>query len=146
MSRKKKTEDSTAAVALSGAAALSTVLQGGDLSQLDALFTRRIQLLYTQVNGSGYVENIREHLAALRVGDRVQLLREPANEHDANAIAVRMTDDRRLGYIPRAHNEILANLMDAGKYLYGTVEQINADPDDRDYPWKAVMIKVYMED
>ena len=54
----------------------------------------------------------RYHAAAevwheLRVGDTLQLEREPHNPHDANAIAVTWRG-RKLGYVPRRDNAALA--------------------------------------
>src|SRR5574341_1065812 len=43
----------------------------------------------------------------LRVGDRLELEREPDNVHDANAVAV-LWRGRKLGYVPRRDNGALA--------------------------------------
>lgn len=61
----------------------------------------------------------RHHEAAavwseLAVGDRLDLLREPANPHDANAVRVEWRG-RTLGYVPRAQNQALAWAMDRGE-------------------------------
>jgi hypothetical protein len=61
----------------------------------------------------------RHHEAAavwseLAVGDRLDLLREPANPHDANAVRVQWRG-RTLGYVPRAQNQALAWAMDRGE-------------------------------
>ena len=45
-----------------------------------------------------------------------ELVREPANPYDRNAISVRIAD-RHLGYIPAYCNKSLAHKMDAGKKL-----------------------------
>lgn len=50
----------------------------------------------------------------LAVGDRLDLVREPANPHDANAIGVEWRG-RKLGYVPRAENAALAWAMDRGE-------------------------------
>jgi hypothetical protein len=61
----------------------------------------------------------RHHEAAavwpqLRVGEPLQLVREPANAHDANAVRVEW-QGRMLGYVPRAQNQALAWAMDRGE-------------------------------
>ena len=100
-------------------------------------FIRSIYLLGTEVAGTAYVPDISKLYASLREGDTVNLIREPANKYDAYAIRVDVTDkdtakpvpsknadpkeDRKLGYIPRGTNRVLARLMDAGKFLYGIV-------------------------
>lgn len=49
--------------------------------------------------------------------------REPLNPYDERAILILDGRGRKLGYVPRNRNEVLANLMDAGKYIFGTVEE-----------------------
>ena len=50
----------------------------------------------------------------LAVGDRLDLVREPANPYDANAVRVEWRS-RKLGYVPRAENAALAWAMDRGE-------------------------------
>ena len=50
----------------------------------------------------------------LAVGERLDLVREPANPHDANAVRVEWRS-RKLGYVPRAENAALAWAMDRGE-------------------------------
>lgn len=47
----------------------------------------------------------------LSEGDGVQLVREPDNKYDANAVAV-YTEDQHVGYIPAANNVQLALALD----------------------------------
>lgn len=47
-------------------------------------------------------------------GEAIDLRREPDNGYDAGAVSVWTADGVKLGYVPRIHNEALANLMDAG--------------------------------
>lgn len=61
----------------------------------------------------------RHHEAAavwsdMRVGDRLDLLREADNPHDANAVRVQW-HGRMLGYVPRSQNQALAWAMDRGE-------------------------------
>lgn len=46
-----------------------------------------------------------------------------------------------IGYVPRAKNEILARLMDAGKRVFGKVEEKWNTGE-----WVNISIKVYMMD
>ena len=73
------------------------------------------------------------------------LLRKPKNEHDELTILVKDERKHKLGYVPRARNHVMARLMDAGKLLYGVVTDIG-DPDDSNFPWRALTIAIYMED
>ena len=56
----------------------------------------------------------------LRVGDRLQLAREPDNPHDANAVRV-LWQGRKLGYVPRAENAALAWALDRGESLQARI-------------------------
>lgn len=53
-------------------------------------------------------------LSEMRVGDELQLAREPRNPHDANAISVSWRG-YKLGYVPRRENGALAWAMDRGE-------------------------------
>ena len=58
----------------------------------------------------------REVWRDLKAGDRLQLVREPQNPYDANAVRV----DWRgvvLGYVPRSENAAVARQMDRGAAL-----------------------------
>jgi len=50
----------------------------------------------------------------LSIGDRLDLVREPDNPHDPNAVGVEWRG-RRLGYVPRRENSALAWAMDRGE-------------------------------
>ena len=50
----------------------------------------------------------------LAVGDQLDLVREPANQYDPNAVRVEWRG-RKLGYVPRADNAGLAWAMDRGE-------------------------------
>jgi hypothetical protein len=58
----------------------------------------------------------RDAWPALKVGDRLELMREPENPYDANAVRVRW-QGRMLGYVPRRDNAAVARLMDRGAAL-----------------------------
>ena len=49
----------------------------------------------------------------MKAGDRLTLVREPANVHDANAIRLEW-QGHMLGYVPRRENADLARQMDLG--------------------------------
>lgn len=62
----------------------------------------------------------RDAWPALKVGDRLELMREPDNPYDANAVRVRWRG-RMLGYVPRRNNAAVARLMDGGAALEARV-------------------------
>lgn len=55
--------------------------------------------------------------AALRVGERLVLRREPANRHDPNAVEIVTEGGVKLGYVPRAAARDLAPRLDAGERI-----------------------------
>ncbi len=78
--------------------------------------------------------------ARLAAGAAVILQREPANPHDAKAIAVLTTDGAKLGYVPRTSNAPLTGLMDAGYELRAEI----VESDRRD--WWPLWIAVTLVD
>jgi hypothetical protein len=58
--------------------------------------------------------------AAMKVGDTLDLVREPDNPYDANAVRVEW-QGRKLGYVPRASNAALAWAMDGGETVTARV-------------------------
>ena len=57
-----------------------------------------------------------EALRELKPGDRLELVREPANPYDGNAIRVEWRGVT-LGYVPRRDNAAVARQMDRGAAL-----------------------------
>ncbi|MFR4253483.1 MAG: HIRAN domain-containing protein [Weissella confusa] len=57
---------------------------------------------------------------------QVDLVRDPTNAHDENAILV-LYKGTKLGYLPKNNNKILARLMDGGVKLQA---EVNPDIDD----------------
>lgn len=62
------------------------------------------------------------------------LVREPDNEHDPNAIIVNLVtavDDMPVGYVPREAASRMAPVLDAGEHFPAAI--YNVGPDDREY-------------
>ena len=76
----------------------------------------------------------------IRAGDALTLIREPDNRHDANAIRVEW-HGRKLGYVPRARNRVIAAAMDAGEHLTARVSSVS----DNKNPWLRVAFEVFVE-
>jgi hypothetical protein len=66
----------------------------------------------------------------LKLGDRLELVREPANPHDPNAVRVEWRG-RMLGYVPRADNTALAWAMDRGEAVSARISVLRAHPNPR---------------
>jgi len=75
--------------------------------------------LQTPLAGPQYHEGARRW-TALNPGDILDLAREPSNPYDAKAVAVYRQADK-LGYITRADNTVIANLMDQGARVKGRI-------------------------
>jgi len=101
----------------------------------------RVRLLVQNSPLAGY----RYHAAAevwreLRVGERLELAREPGNPHDANAVRV-LWRGRTLGYVPRRENAALAWGLDRGTPLRARISALAEHPN----PARRVRFDVYVE-
>ena len=76
----------------------------------------------------------------LRVGDALELAREPDNAHDPNAVAVRWRG-HKLGYVPRRENAALAWGLDRGTPLHARISALAEHPN----PARRVRFEVYVE-
>jgi hypothetical protein len=76
----------------------------------------------------------------LRAGDALDLVREPDNAHDANAVRVEWRG-RKLGYVPRAENGALAWAMDRGETLRARVSRLA----EHRNPRRRIEFEVYVE-
>ncbi len=74
-------------------------------------------ILDTEIAGT-FFRDMDVVTGVLEDGDTLFLKREPDNKYDSNAILVTTEDGYVLGYIPKAENPPLAQLMDAGEKLY----------------------------
>ena len=59
----------------------------------------------------------------LKLGDRLVLVRESANPHDANAIRVEW-NGHMVGYVPRSDNADLARQMDHGARVEARITEL----------------------
>jgi hypothetical protein len=95
-------------------------LLGGHGVTVATPFVQTIALLQCEIAGTGHHS---DDTTAARLAQTpiLALIREPANPHDPDAIAVVM-GGQKIGYIPRQHNPVLARLLDAGKCLRARVD------------------------
>ena len=66
--------------------------------------------------------------------------REANNEHDEFAVALYF-EDKKIGYIPREKNEVIARLMDAGKRFFAVIEA-----KEKEGNWLRLDVKLYLKD
>ena len=117
-------------------------LFGGHLAtrRVRAAASREILLARMHVAGTAYYDA--EAVAdRLRPGQRLALRRQPGNRYDALAIEVVGPRGRKLGYVPRRHNEMPARLIDAGKRLSARAESI-----ERRGNWLNIRMSLYLDD
>lgn len=76
----------------------------------------------------------------LRVSDRLDLVREPGNAYDFNAVRVEWRGCM-LGYVPRAENQALAWAMDRGETVSARVSVLRSHPNPR----KRVEFEVFVD-
>ena len=104
-------------------------------------FEREIFLFDTHVAGTSHIAGIEELEPHLRIEDILDFFREPENQYDKQAIAVKTAEGVKIGYVPKADNEIFARLMDAGKLLFAKIthKEIKGT-------WVNIGIKVFLRD
>jgi hypothetical protein len=73
-----------------------------------------LPVLECHVAGTTYAGLPDDFEAGLQAGTVLECRREPENPFDGLAIQVLDAQGRKLGYLPRARNEVLARLMDGG--------------------------------
>ena len=73
----------------------------------------------------------------LNVGDELKLVRESFNEHDPDAVAVYFGDDQ-LGYVPRAENSAISQMLDRGENLEARICRLLVSDD----PWQRIRITI----
>lgn len=72
-------------------------------------------------------------------GDRLTLIREPQNTHDANAVRVEWRG-QKLGYLPRAENRAVAEAMDSGERVDARIAKLRTQGN----PWQRVLVEVFV--
>lgn len=103
-------------------------------------FSREIFLLETHVAGTSWHEAADVEPSRFEQEVPLTLVRQPDNEHDPLAIEIRL-DDRRLGYVPRRQNEVVARLMDAGKAFVARISAAERHP-----RWLEIRFRLWMRD
>ncbi len=120
---------------------LMRILHGTKGLDIGKPFSQEIFLVEVHIAGTTHIKNIEELEPRLKVGTQLKFLREPDNVHDDLAILIQDAEGNKLGYIPRAKNEILSRLMDAGKLLYGIVHEKEFLRN-----WLKIQIQVFLSD
>ena len=98
----------------------------------------KILLQSSPLAGFRYYEG-KQLWSEMKVGDPLQLIREPDNAHDPNAVRVEW-QGHKLGYVPRADNEALAKFMDRGSKAEARITRLKKSRN----PWQRMEFEVYL--
>jgi len=103
-------------------------------------FVQEVELLNCNIAGTTFLD-LKSIEPELKKHQLLVLKREQNNKYDDKAILILTEDGKKLGYVPQERNEILANLMDAGKLLFGRLEKKSWVGN-----WQKIDIQVYLRD
>ncbi|MBN2073609.1 MAG: HIRAN domain-containing protein [Actinobacteria bacterium] len=79
-------------------------------------------VLKTYIAGTQY-SSAKKIAGSIKEGNYLIFQREAKNPNDNMAIKIMDLDKNKLGYVPRAKNEVISNLMDAGKTIFGIIDK-----------------------
>ena len=103
-------------------------------------FVQEVELLDCNIAGTSFLD-LDDIEPKLKKHQILMLKREPNNEYDSNAIIILTEEGQKLGYVPQEKNEVLSKLMDAGKLLFGRLDEKSWVED-----WLKLDIQVYLRD
>jgi len=99
---------------------------------------QRIELQRSPVAGFQYHEGDAVW-SRLRVGERLDLIREEDNPYDLRAVRVEWRG-HQLGYVPRLDNAAVSQLLDNGQTLRAEIAALQLSRN----PWERIAFTVYM--
>ena len=103
-------------------------------------FLQEIFLLESHIAGTSF-RDLEDIEPKIYIGDLIVMKREQNNKFDPLAILLLSKEGQKLGYVPKNKNEVLARLMDAGKLIFGKIE-------DKQWHgcWLKLDVKIYMRE
>jgi hypothetical protein len=119
-----------------GGVSLLGLLSTSTVHTIDQKDPITIKLITTNIAGFRYYSGP-ENLEYIKIEDSIILQREKTNSFDYYAIEV-FWKGQKLGYLPRKHNRIVANLMDSGIIPIANIRYINYDNSD----WSKIFIRL----
>jgi len=102
---------------------------------------KKVHLANFHIAGFGYWDGP-EAFEQLKVGTRLDLVREPDNKFDAYAVALYL-GDFKLGFIPRGENHDISKYLDMGLDDIYEVRIQRISPDE--HPENQVEVIVYIK-
>ena len=103
-------------------------------------FAKEVFILKTYVAGTQYYK-AKELQDNIKEGDYLVFRREADNPYDKQAITIMDLNMNKFGYVPKVKNEIISNLMDAGKTIYGIIDKKELSGD-----YLNLEIKVFLKE
>ncbi len=117
--------------------ALSLLALGKKPATAAASSNREILLQSSLVAGFQFYEGKRLW-NSLRPNDTLQLVAEPENPHDDQAVKV-MWNDSQLGYVPRHDNTAISQMLHRGQILIARIGEMQESA----YPWARVTMDIF---
>lgn len=111
---------------------------GVAIPQARAASSRRIELQRSPVAGFQYHRG-ESIWTDLRVGEGVNLVREPDNPFDPRAVQVDW-QGCKLGYVPRIDNAAICHLLDSGQVVTAEIVALR----ESDNPWDRIEFAVFL--
>jgi hypothetical protein len=111
---------------------------GVAIPQARATSSRRIELQRSPVAGFQYHRG-ESIWTGLRVGEGVNLVREPDNPFDPRAVRVDW-QGCKLGYVPRIDNAAICHLLDNGQVVSAEIVALR----ESDNPWDRIEFAVFL--
>ena len=103
------------------------------------VFRRDMLALNCLVAGTSY-QKLKEIEPEMLQQTVFEMKREAANEFDKKAVAI-YYDKNKIGYIPKEKNEVIANLMDAGKKFSARLISKKWEGN-----WLKIVVDIYLND
>ena len=127
---------------------LSELMHAG--MEIPSPFMKDLFLKKQRIVGTRYQGGSDDLVEDLLPGSRVFFVAEPENSFDEHAVMALDSKGRKLGYIPRYENDIIAALLKSGKSFYGIVteEQTNhkvSAPGTQKTPY-SLLVDLYMRE
>ncbi len=131
-------DDNQLGLSKSDPALFRLINQGGGISV--KAFEEDILALESIVAGTSYLDLEKIEKEILVNESELYLKREPENKYDSFAVLV-LFNDQKLGYLPKAKNQTISRLMDAGKQFYAKVAA-----KEWEGKWLRLDLEVFLKD
>lgn len=115
---------------------LAALASGGISIQV---LPKEILVLQTIVAGTSFT-NANTFENKLYKNVALQMKREPKNKYDAFAIVL-LLNNKKVGYLPKDKNEVIARLLDAGKSFVTKITE-----KEMEGSWMKIEVDVFLKD